>query len=182
MPNYCDYQMEVKGNQDNVLEFIKIMQSDYHINSNGECDCDRHFWRVFEANVEDKGSNGDIYYAIIGGYCAWSVVTCMCDGIGSYNNSYKNAGGTTLKNESKRLNLTIEVFSKEPGMCFMEHIVYKNGECLVDDCVDYYEYYTGDFESVDEMNKEYDTQFTQEEFESDEWIGVGGLDWIFGTY
>lgn len=182
MPNYCDYEMKVDGRKEDIEEFIKIIKADYHIDENGKCNCDRHFWRVFEARVyEEEFECGDSY-AIIGGYCAWSVKSCMCDGEHTYNNNHSDCGGTTLQRESKRLNLTIEVFSSECGNCFMEHYVYENGECLVEDCADYYEYTTDEFETVEEMNKEYGTHFTKEEFENNDYLSVGGFEWNYGEF
>lgn len=190
MPNLCNYCMQVKGKSENVEEFIKIIQIDYAYDENGNCynpsdnnkPVERHLWRVFDAYVENDEMSDDIRIVEISGDCAWSVKSCMCDGFGTYQSTNPNGHGTTLQQESKRLQLTIEVFSEECGMEFMEHFVFVNGECIIDDCVDYSEYYTGDFDTVEEMNEEYGTDFTQEEFEADEYISVGGIDWIFGEW
>ena len=53
MPNYCTYDMKVKAkNKENLLEFIKIIQSDYDYDNN-KFTAARHLWRVFEANCEE---------------------------------------------------------------------------------------------------------------------------------
>lgn len=190
MPNICSYCMQVKGKPENVEEFIKIIQTDYAYDKNGNCynpsdhnkPVEKHFWRVFEANVESDDISYDIRTVEISGDCAWSVKSCMCDGLFTYQYQNPNGHGTTLQKESERLQLAIEVFSEECGMGFMEHYVVVDGNIIIDDCIDYAEYYTGDFDTVEEMNVEYGTNFTQEEFEANEYISVGGIDWEFGNW
>ena len=174
--------MQVQGKEENVDEFIKIIQSNYVYDENGKCNVDRHLWRVFEAYVEDESIEDDIKTVMISGDCAWSVYSCMCDGVHTYQNQFIGRNGTTLKIESERLRLAIEVYSEECGCCFMEHFVFVNGEQLVDDCVDWHEYSTEDYENVEELNEDYGTNFTQEEFEGNEYIQVGGMDWDFDDW
>ena len=189
MPNYCSYSMKVKGTPENVQEFVNIIQVNYLYQEDGTCvdfktkePIERHLWRVFEADIFDDEIIDDIRSVTITGCCAWSVYSCMCAGRSTYQNDNPNKNGTTLENESARLNLSIEVFSEEPGCCFMEHYVYVNGKEIIGDCVDWNEYYVGDFETVEELNAEYNTNFTQEEFESDEYLHIGGMEWIFDEW
>lgn len=181
MPNYCDYEMRVKGKEEAIEEFISIIQADYHI-TDGVCSHERHFWRVFEAEVQNKQFNNGEGYAEIVGCCAWSVHTCMCDGKGTYNNDYPNLGGTTLQAESERLHISIEVLSSETGCAFMEHYIYDNGNCIAEDCEKWMEYCTEDFSSVEEMNAKLGTDFTHDEFKENEFLTVGGFDWEFDTW
>lgn len=114
----------------------------------------RHMFRVFEAYVnrsEDEPNASYLY-----GYCAWSVYSCMFGTSHTYyddfitekyGNKYIGFMGTTLPDESRRLNLKIEVYSEEPGCGFMEHYLIDNGEILIEDCVDY-------MEVLDEEGKE----------------------------
>ena len=189
MPNYCSYSMKVKGTPKNVEEFFNIMQANYSYQEDGTCIdpntgeiVERHFWRVFEAYIVDDETSGNIRSTIINGDCAWSVHSCMRSGRGTYQSDYPDRNGTTLQDESARLNLSIEVFSEECGCCFMEHYVYVNGREIVGDCVEWSEYCTEDFETVEEMNEEYDTNFTQEEFEENEYLSVGGMEWCFDEW
>ena len=189
MPNYCSYSMKVKGTHENIEQFIKIIQTDYMYNKDGACinpdtnePVERHFWRVFEAYVVDDETENEVRSVIINGDCAWSVTSCMCDGRWTYQGQNPNGRGTTLKQESARLNLSIEVFSEEPGCGFMEHIVFVNGKSIVNDCIDWNEYYTEEFETVEEMNAECGTHFTQEEFEREDFLSTGGIDWCFDEW
>lgn len=182
MPNYCSYEMRVRGKEEAVEEFIEILQADYRFDENRQCDCERHFWRVFDANVLDKHFENGEGYAEINGDCAWSVYSCMCDGSFTYNNDFPNMGGTTLQAESERLNISIEVFSSEPGCQFMEHYVYDNGHCVAEECEDWEEYCTDDFETVEEMNAECGTDFTKEEFEENDFLSIGGISWEYDLW
>lgn len=181
MPNYCDYEMKVKGSKKSVEEFIGIIQANYNIDENKKCNCERHFWRVFEADVIDKRFENGEGYAEIAGCCAWSVYSCMCDGDFTYNSDFPNLGGTTLQKESERLHISIEVFSSECGCQFMEHYIYHDGDCVANECVKWEEYRIDEFSTVDELNAEYDTNFTQEEFDNaeDGYLSIGGLEWNF---
>lgn len=187
MPNYCNYSMCVKGTKESVEEFIKVIQADYDYGTM-EFSHDRHLFRVFEAEYDEVEEvyNG-IYQVIIKGYCAWSVNCCMLDtSKSSYYKSLKTDypcefRGTTLPIESKRLNLDIEVFSEEGGMCFQEHYVILKGDIVCDDCVDWQEYYIGEFNSKEEAERELGIEITDEEWNSEEdYIGRGGFgDWDF---
>lgn len=188
MPNLCSYSMKVKGTPENVQEFIKIIQANYSY-ENGVCvdfktkePIERHLWRVFDADIFEDKTENNVRSVILNGSCAWSVYSCMCSGRHTYQSDNPDGNGTTLKNESVRLNLSIEVFSEEPGCCFMEHMVFVNGREIIGDCIEWNEYYTGDFETVEEFNAEYNTDFTQKEFENEEYLCTGGIDWEFDNW
>ena len=184
MPNYCYYQMCVKGSKKNVDEFIKVINAHYDYGTM-EFSHDRHFFRVFEANCDEiEEVDDDVYKAYISGDCAWSVSTCMLE-----NGYYKDVKerypkyfrGTTLPIESQRLNLAIEVYSEECGMCFSEHYQIVNGEMLIDECVDYEEYYIGDYNSRLDAEEDLGIEITKEEWNSgEEYIKRGGFEeWYF---
>jgi len=120
MPNYCDYIMKVKGTADNCRAFLKKL-NDY--------DEPNHFWRIFEAYDDDEYDMNDGNHVMeISGYCAWSIESC-CRASGY-------SGGTDLLSvNTKDLDLEVEIYTEEPGMCFQEHYIYKKGSCLVDECV-----------------------------------------------
>lgn len=186
MPNYCDYSMCVKGKKENIKEFIKVIQADYDYNSM-RFSFDRHMFRVFEANCEEIEQVGeDMYQAIINGYCAWSVSSCMLGEPHSYYARGKETynekifRGTTLPLESERLGIDIEVYSSEIGMCFQEHYIIRNGIVEVDDCVDWYEYFLDDYNTKEEAEKELGITITDEEWNSHEAISRGGFgEWDF---
>ena len=168
MPNYCSYSMRITGRPEDVDFFVRELNQDYNYD-NGICQDIpvgvRHFCRVFEANEYTSSifreAVNDKYDVIlkrshVSGYCAWSVASCMMGGPCSYYNDLKirygnNSKATTLRFESARLNLIIELYSEEPGCCFSEHIMFVNGEGIINDCVDYYErWYDEDDNELDE--------------------------------
>ena len=165
MPNLCCYSMKIKGNKENVYEFHKRMR-DY--------DAPNHLWRMFEADVYDEKDNEDGTIKIdVAGSCAWSIETC-CRASG-----YSD-GVDLLEVNSRDLNLEIEIWSDESGMCFQEHYFYKNGECLIDDCVEWNEYYYDEYEydSFEEFKRENDIpdDITEDDLEDGCYYHDGGFD------
>ena len=121
MPNYCDYIMKVKGTVDNCRAFLKKC-TDYEEPN--------HFWRMFEAYDNDEYEMNDGSHVMeIGGYCAWSIETC-CRASGY------SEGIDLLAVNTKDLDLDVEIYTEEPGMCFQEHYTYKKGKCICDECLD----------------------------------------------
>ena len=187
MPNYCHYSMCVVGEKENVEEFIKVIQADYDYNSM-VFSYDRHLFRVFEAYYDEIDEFEDnVCQVVIGGECAWSVACCMFDiGHHGYYHDLKERfpnefKGTTIPAESERLNLSIEIFSEECGMCFQEHYKVINGEIVEEECEDYYEYYLRDYKTKEEAEEELGIEITDEEWNGpDDFISRGGFDdWDF---
>lgn len=82
--------------------------------------------------------------------------------------------------ESKRLNLDIEVYSEECGCCFQEHYIIVNGNIVADECVDWYEYYIGDYNTKEEAEEELEIEITDQEWKHDYYISRGGFEnWDF---
>ena len=136
MPNYCDYEMKIKGSKEAIARVLECLNADYNYGEGKPSH--KHFFRVFDATKDGNArKNADgTYSQLIYGYCAWSVSSCMLDGGFSYYQSVKKDHpeifmGTTLVEQSE--DCEIEVFSEEPGMGFSEHYIFKNGECLCDD-------------------------------------------------
>lgn len=187
MPNYCDYEMRVVGKKENVEEFTKVMTANYDYYKM-EFSYDRHMGgRVFEANTwAFEKMDNDVWAAMIDGYCAWSVHSCMFDGGHTYYNDLKSiykekCRSTTIPIEAERLDLGVEVFSKECGMGFQEHYIVRKGEITTDECVDYIEYYVEEYNTKEEAEKELEIEISDEEWESGECSIVrGGFDkWEF---
>ena len=60
------------------------------------------------------------------------ILACLKDN--TLKNDFPNIFmGTDLEEQSK--DCEIEVFSEEEGCAFSEHYIFKNGKCLLDDCV-----------------------------------------------
>lgn len=136
MPNYCDYEMKIKGSKEAIQRVLDCLNADYNYGEGKPSH--KHFFRVFDATkggTAKKNKDGT-YTQLIYGYCAWSVSSCMLEGAFSYYSSVKENHpdifmGTTLDEQSE--DCIIEVFSEEPGMCFSEHYVFKDGKCVCDE-------------------------------------------------
>lgn len=201
MANDCNYEMKVTGHPEDIKEFIKVIQADYNYIKQ-EFSYERHLYRVFEAEyceLEEEDAENNIWSCIIYGYCAWSVYCCMLEGPSTYyNENYpyhtvyidgKNieilSKGTSLIKESAKLNLTIEVFSEEIGMGFQEHFVIEYGECIINECVDYKEYYWDKKEhpTLEEFNAEHGTNFTLEDDSDQDTFYIGGFgEWVYDEF
>lgn len=136
MPNYCNYEMKIKGSKDAIKRVLECLKADYNYTI-GKPE-HKHFFRVFDVyDDEEMEDNGDgTFTQFVYGDCAWSVYCCMCSGDHTYYNSLKESHpdifmGTDLVEQSQ--DCEIEVFSEEEGMEFSEHYIFKNGECLCDD-------------------------------------------------
>lgn len=143
MPNYCGYSMKVVGKVENLDRFASIIKAEYNYNDKSyiEKATTKHFSRIFAADIieeerylEPKGQG----HLIINGECAWSTYSCMLSGEHTYYDSNKGhqKNVTCLEEVTKELELTVEIISSEPGMCFNEHIIVKNGEVTLLECKD----------------------------------------------
>ena len=138
MPNYCNYEMKIKGSKKAINRVLSCLKADYNYTEGKPSH--KHFFRVFGAYEDSMERNEDGTYTLfVYGDCAWSIYSCMCSGEYTYYNSLKESHhdifmGTTLLEQSK--NCEIEVFSEEEGCGFSEHYIYRNGECLCDTSVE----------------------------------------------
>lgn len=149
MPNYCDYSMKVTGYKDNVDEFIRIINYEYE---NGP-----YFARIFEHDVVDEQINGVCKTAVIEGYLAWSVHCCMMPGSLSYYADDSTGKLTNLIEQSKRLNLHLDVWGEETeGMFFQERYKIIDGVTTRDECRDIKCFDLSEFDSYQDMCNQID--------------------------
>ena len=165
MANYCDYEMRIVGEKENVNKLISYLKADYRYTGDNwkleKCTADKHFFRVFEANHDedyDEIKENGLFEAFVYGDCAWSVESCMFDAeygyigdklYGTYYFDCKNDGrvnnedfrGTHMVEATKDLNLTVEIYSREPGACFMEHFIVDKGNIITQENCKWYEVY-----------------------------------------
>lgn len=143
MANNCFYDMKIVGtSKENVDEFISMLTYDNQ---------ERYFARIFSADVYEETEIDGKYTAKVSGDCAWSVYSCMCDGVFTYYDKGRDEHLTCLAVETERLDLSVEIFSEEPGVGFAEHYLYKNGDCIIEDEVELAEYWWDQGESLEEF-------------------------------
>ena len=160
MPNICYAEIQVTGRKECIQEFEKILNANYNYGKN-EFSYKPHFWRIFDVYPQEmEHVEGLIYTQNFAIDCAWSVATCMTDSPFSYGNMNRKDSNneyfdTTLRAEAARLNLDIEIWSDEPGMCFEEHIHYRNREELDNRCYNAETYIIADYETYEDLVKDY---------------------------
>lgn len=165
MANDCLYEMKVRGSKEAIQYVIDCLKADYNY-SEEKGATHRHFFRIFDCYDDEpiKEIEEGVYEKYIFGYCAWSVSTCMSEG-GYYGDCKKNhpdiCMGISLAEVTKDQHCVIEVFSEEEGMCFSEHYIYDNGECVCDDTV---EIYTGGYNEKGEPTTDIDWDTYDGEF------------------
>lgn len=168
MPNYCYYEMMIKGTKEHCYEWLKRMKDHNEPN---------HFFRMFNPiNVEEAGDDAS-YCMTLSGKCAWSLDTC-CRAYGY------SEGKDLFSINTKELNIVMEAYSDEPGVGFQEHYIYNNlGECVCSECEDCSTWYydPNEYGSFEEFRKEWNLppSITEDMFENGEYKEGGFEDWRF---
>jgi hypothetical protein len=171
MANNCLFDMKITGKAAAVKELVRMLQwkDEFKINGLG---------RVYEFicdTSEIDGNDDDEIVNIIGfGDCAWSV---LCSMMKEYR-----VDCPSLESETERLGLVVEVYSSEIGMQFQEHILIAKGNLIISDCVDYEEHWIEEFDTLEEYNKEYETDFTEDMIDDNGNICIGGFGAQYGMF
>lgn len=166
MANYCEFTMKITGRRENVNELIDMMKWQGKYQDNG-------LGRIYDCWVEDAEKFDETFVSVYAnGNCAWSVLTAMR----SYNGRHPS-----LESETERLGLVVELYSSEPGMCFQEHCMIDKGEVVFEECIDYEEHCVEEFDTVQEYNEEYGTNFT-EDMVQDGYVYIGGYGDQYGQF
>lgn len=186
MANTCEYNMMVKGKKKDVDTLVKWLNAgyDYFIDDNGVptlvCDSDHHFYRVLSAQSgEIDGEDEDVIRQTVHGDCAWSVATSMLKGRESIyhmpNDKFEDIRkDVNLVDASWLLDLEIEVYSKEPGMCFAEHYLINGGKMIIKESTEFILFCLEDYKTKEEAEKDLDLTITDKEWanrnKNDGWV------------
>lgn len=182
MANICSFDMRVKGKHENIENFYNAMTHK------------GNFWMGRGAEAEfyyenEVGAEAEV--AAIIGNCKWSVYSALTGNAISMRDEphlwdfddidVSTLEFLTLDEASEKWDLTIEVYSEEPGVGFQEHYLIKSGSFWEDECVDYTEYYLEEFKTREEAEQELELQrkITDEEWESDLVVEGGFGEWDF---
>lgn len=179
MANMCNFSMCVKGKHDDIEKFYDAMLQKGNIYMGRGADA--------EINYED-----DDNMAFIDGWCKWSIQSALIYNAISMrtepdrwwfgdNFDVTQLEFITLWEACEKWNLDMEVYSEECGCCFQEHYVFIDGNIICDDCIDYYEYCIGDYDTKEDAERELEIKITDEEWNSGEdFISRGGFEnWNF---
>ena len=167
MANNCYFEMKIKGTAEDCGKWYKRMIS---------YDEPNYFHRIFSADIYEEGDIDKEHYMCIAGECAWSLDTCR-------RTSGDSEGKDLFAMNSQELSIDMEVYSSEPGMAFQEHYIYKHGECLNEECIDYEEiFYDKEmYENFEKFKNKYNLPKNVTEDDLDEgWYNKGGFaSWEF---
>lgn len=138
MANYCEVDMRICGEKENVEKFIDALTLkgntyigrgiNIHIGSEGEFD------------EEDNSIQ-------ILGQCKWSLESSLVTKVREIRLSNPEKEVLTIEEACKKFHVNCEAFTEEPGCCFAEHFIYEFGEGEWDVC-----HYSEDY---DEKKGEY---------------------------
>ena len=122
MANSCYFLMKIAGREDQVQEFLRMLQWTGPYENSGlgwvysfEVDEDTLMHSPKDKNIISLEGQGD---------CAWSLKTALQD-----------FAIRPLLQETQRLGLMVEAYSSEPGLEFQEHILIDRGTLLLEDGV-----------------------------------------------
>ena len=171
MANNCYFEIRIKGSKKSCDAWVKRMKSYEETN---------HFYRIFSCDVylsEYVDKAKDEYVMEMCGDCAWSLESCC-------RQSGYSGGIDLFAVNTAELNLKMEAFSEETGMCFQEHYIYEYGVCKKEICVPFYEYFFDEnlWTCFEDFKSEYKLPKELKEIDFDEngLCRVGGFgEWIF---
>ena len=138
MANLCDFEMVVRGNRKDVETF-----------RNALCQIGTTYMgRGADLMSEEYEDCEDGCRAVFRGYTKWSVEASLVrnavdmrtnpdmwyfgEGINKEELTF-----VTIWEACKSLNLDVEIYSEEIGIGFEEHYLFKDGELITSDCVDF---------------------------------------------
>lgn len=128
MANICDFEMHIRGTEENCKQFINALEQNgkYWMGRGAEID-------IFDEDVDDDGTKT----VGITGWCKWSLWSALFENamqmktrpemwdIGSKVLS-KEIIPITYEDACDRWQIEMEAWSDECGCCFSEHIVYNH--------------------------------------------------------
>lgn len=179
MANQCVFEMKVTGHEESIIEFEKRLQG---VSESGK----RYYGIDFAEDFGFTNESNGLVSLIISGSCDWSVEARMLKTGYKHEEFKKNHPEvSTLEDDTKELNLAIEVYSEEPGNCFQEHYVVAFGDVEVNEVLDYAEINKEEYlnnpdsylDVINEFGMDHEDvmEFIKKEKE-EEWIPLGKLD------
>lgn len=161
MANLCDFFMKIRGTEADCRKWLEQMK---------DHQSEKHFYRMDDIYVSEAEGTEKEYHMVLHGLCAWSLETCCR--VSGY------AKGTDLfAVHTAELNILMEAWGEETGMGFQEHYIYKKGECILEECKDYEEFFWDrkEYPTYAELKKEIPDAPDESAFVEDV-AGVGGIE------
>ncbi len=178
MANLCSFVMRVRGDHNNIEKFYNAMCQNGNV----------YMGRGADAEIKYEDDN----VAEISGCCKWSISSALIRNAISMRTepdkwyfgpdfNFSKTQFVTLVEACRRWNVDMEVYSEESGCHFQEHYMVVDGELVIDECVEWNEYYIDDFDTKEEAERVLEIEITDEEWYSkDSFISRGGFgEWNF---
>ena len=168
MANLFDIDMKIVGDKEARTNFINALSQKDDV------------WMGRGAVIDISEEDDD--YVFIFGYCKWSIKSSLINNAINMRENPKIWGVEniqsiiTLPEASKIYNVDVEAYSEECGNCFAEHYIIEKGKIVKNENVDFHEYYLGDFDTKKEAEEELKISITDEEWENNDYLRVGGFD------
>ena len=191
MANLCDFEMVIKGERKNIDLFLDALQQKGNV----------YIGRGVRPDVIDFYDDEELPYAVLMGFCKWSIGSCLINNAISMreepkiwafdtedesgNVIFKHADEigvefVTLEEACEKFNVTVEIFSSEPGCCFAEHYIVTPNGTEVSEEREYHEYPIGECKrnnmSREDAEKEFGITISIKDWEAPgEYLLVGGF-------
>lgn len=174
MANICSFSMKVKGKKEDIEKFCSALEQ-----KNG-------IYMGRGATINSKTVFDD--FAIINGDTKWSIWASLIHDAQHMKEhpdhwAWLNDKPTeifSIEEATKLYNVSAEVYSEECGNQFQEHYIFKDGETILKEVVDFIEIYPEDYETKEEAEENYNVSISDEDWEYGECIQYGGFEnWEF---
>lgn len=153
MANNCYVEGKIwSKSKERIEEFFDWLQ-DYKMTSVD---------RVTDIEYDEDNS---CYSLVFAGDCKWSITSSinkLCDNIN---------GNLTTKTDD----IVVEMWSQEPGCGFEEHVIAANNIIDTEDDVDWEEYCVDEYKTIDQVNEEFSTNFTEDDIDEYGYCHTGGF-------
>lgn len=184
MANICEFEMKIVGSFENMQKFYEaLIQKDDIWIGRGAGDTNIRY-------DENKQS------AIIDGWVSWTIKNTLVNAANDmkkeihrlcfYDRVHQKKKVCnkclTLWEACKLYDVVMEVYSKEDGTQFQQHILCNKGNVEIDDTVNWYEYVEEQFEvyeTKEEMEKELEITLSEQEWQDKYATGGGFKSWNF---
>lgn len=169
MANICKFEMKIVGSFENMQKFYEaLIQKD-------------DIWIGRGAGNTNIRYDENKQSAIIDGRVSWTIKNALVIAANDMKKE-KEIQCLTLWEACKLYDVVMEVYSKEDGTQFQQHILCNKGNVEIDDTVNWYEYVEEQFEvyeTKEEMEKELEITLSEQEWQDKYATGGGFKSWNF---
>ena len=143
MANCCSFDMMVVARKMESIERLLSIMS--------HTDKEFYIYRVDASMLEEPGEQDGLWVAKFCGDVAWSCTPWISDKPNPERKNNNGASYTNITELCKLLDIGVEIWAEEPGMCFQQYILVNHvGEVCADDTEHWEQEFDDDGELVNE--------------------------------